>query len=80
MEGYICTDGTLNIKRGITFTNQYCRMNKRGYGCNDHCPLFGEPFKTIHPRSNPNEPREVWALELCHKTLYFDKFRDTRGK
>ena len=38
--------------------------------CGDWCPLFGEP--------GPADGVEA-CLHLCHRTLYFDKFEDSRN-
>ena len=80
MDGKICKDGSLEIKRTDLFKTQDCPFRSYHFhgkqeSCGDWCPHFGEPKPQCSEHSFPAKV----ILEICHgKILYFDKFSDQR--
>ncbi len=79
MEGIINKDGKLEIKRGEKLIIQNCPYDNppatRGAAdCGDWCSLFGEPRTHTFANKDP-----AFLLKLCHRELYFEKFKDLRS-
>jgi hypothetical protein len=83
MKGCISQRGTLLIKRGKIFIDQFCHfVPVPDWECSDKCPHFSEPENIYDPKTGQNDGVTlVTRLQLCHgKILYFDEFTDERAK
>jgi hypothetical protein len=81
MEGKINKEGQLEIIKGGQILLQFCPFTKDF--CSEDCALFGEPVPELgsyYDKNNDVDYKETGKieLELCHKTLIFDKFTDER--
>jgi hypothetical protein len=73
--------GFLQIKRPQGWTTCQCpfqtvthERKSGGLVCGDWCPLFGDVVELgLDPGKAP-----YTELKLCHRTLYFDDFKDLR--
>lgn len=70
----IDASGVLHVERAGKMKRQDCPFETGGASCGDWCALFGEPEDHWEDGDNG------MCLELCRRTLYFQKpnFTDER--
>jgi len=84
MKAKINKSGFLEIKRKGKYKLQFCPFtfssdfSAENRVCGDWCPLFGEPESILLFDSIEGKTKQVWQLQLCHKTLQFEEIIDER--
>jgi hypothetical protein len=76
MQGKIDEDGMLYLVRKDIMAEQECPFSNNNRRCGDLCVLFGEPYKKLVMIGTIS--KELTYINLCHKALEFEAFKDER--